>query len=66
MFLLKLAVPELIAVVGAHFVTKFLTSDEAGLSKALQDCFKSLMTQSQDVVSMQLNLLVNRVASLGL
>ncbi|GLV43752.1 Mannose phosphate isomerase [Carabus blaptoides fortunei] len=58
------SVPELLAVVGAQCVTKFLTSDEAGLSKALQDCFKSLMTRDQDIVSAQLALLLNRVASL--
>lgn len=60
------AVPELLAVVGAKHVTQFLVSDEAGLSIALQNCFRSLMTQNPEFINQQLNLLLTRLASLGL
>lgn len=58
------SVPELIAVVGANQVTQFLVSDEAGLSTALQNCFKSLMIRNAEFINQQLNLLLTRVASL--
>lgn len=58
-------VPELNAVVGAENVTKFLTSDEAGLSKALHDCFYSFMSREQEFITEQLELLLNRLTGLG-
>lgn len=57
-------IPELNAVVGHENISKFLSSDEAGLSKALRDCFYGFMSQNQENITKHLRFLLKRVAGL--
>ena len=56
--------PELRAVIGEDKVLKFMTTDEAGSSKALKACFHSLMTCDPGLISLHLRKLLDRLSSL--
>ncbi|CAK9832504.1 Mannose-6-phosphate isomerase [Anthophora retusa] len=56
--------PELRAVIGEDKVLKFMTTDEAGITKALKTCFHSLMTCDPGLVALQLRKLLDRLSNL--
>ncbi|KZC09457.1 PREDICTED: mannose-6-phosphate isomerase [Dufourea novaeangliae] len=56
--------PELRAVIGEDKVLKFMTTDEASISKALKICFHSLMTCDPGLVALQLRKLLDRLSNL--
>ncbi|CAK9801960.1 Mannose-6-phosphate isomerase [Anthophora quadrimaculata] len=56
--------PELRAVIGEDKVLKFMTTDEAGIAKALKTCFHSLMTCDPGLVALQLRKLLDRLSNL--
>ncbi|KOC61697.1 Mannose-6-phosphate isomerase [Habropoda laboriosa] len=56
--------PELRAVIGEDKVLKFMTTDEAGITKALKTCFHSLMTCDPGLIALQLRKLLDRLSNL--
>ncbi|CAK9816653.1 Mannose-6-phosphate isomerase [Anthophora plagiata] len=56
--------PELRAVIGEDKVLKFMTTDEAGITKALKTCFHSLLTCDPGLVALQLRKLLDRLSNL--
>lgn len=57
--------PELQAVIGKDKVLKFMTIDEAGITKVLKTCFHSLMTCEPGVIALQLRKLLDRLSNSG-
>jgi hypothetical protein len=61
-----IGVPELRTVVGQEVVNEPLMSDEAGMHHALKNCLHSLMTCPKETIKRQLQILLRRLASLGM
>jgi hypothetical protein len=59
-------VPELRTVLRQEVVNELLMSDKAGMHNALKKCFHSLMTCPKETIETQLQILLRRLASLGM